>query len=342
MPVPGASTGQDVRVPALFVAGWRTVNRGKRYVLLAYCCNLALALPLGLMLMSAIGASLGRSLAGERMRSGFDSLWFNSFSAQATGVAATFRPTVVGIGAVLDALDSFLSGFDNLLANGTASGLVPVALVYLVLWSFLAGGFLGLYTAPQAGRRFLHEAGRWFPRMLVVTIIAAVFYVLVLGYFRPWLDTMVSVATRESIDERVRFTLTLAAYLLVWIIIWSANLVFDYTKVTIVRDEFGGVFWAPLRGLGRALRLVLSHPVKTAGLYLLTGVVWITLLLLYWVIVPAAGTASATAILGAFLLGQLFIFSRSFVRCLFYAGEAVTYAALGGGRVPPTARESQP
>jgi hypothetical protein len=318
-------------VRAAFGAGLRDVNRNRRYLLLVYGCALALAMPLALVLMSAIAGSLGTTLAGERMRAGFDSLWFNSFSAQATGVAATFHPSVVGIGAVLDALDSFLAGFESLVSGGAASGVLPVALLYMVLWSFFTGGFLARFAAPGREAPFLRDAVQWFPRMLAVTCLSAVFYLLMLGYVRSWVDIAVYSLSRESIDERVHFAWTAAAYLLLWTIVWCANLVFDYTKVLVVRGT-AGVLWSPLHAMVIAIRFIGRHPLRTTGLYLLSGALWIAVLLLYWTLAPGAGTASVGAIVGAFLLGQLFILSRIWIRCVFYAAETALCGALEEGR----------
>ena len=319
------ATTRSPGVGAALLSGSRLVSRGTRYLLLAYACNLLLAMPLALALMAAIRSSLGSSLAGERMLAGFDSPWFNSFSAQATGVAATLRPSVVGVGAVFDALDAYLAGFDRLVATGLASGLLPVGALYLLLWSFLSGGFLARYTAADPPSSFLRDAARWFPRVFGVTLVAGVFYVALLGYVRPLLDIGVYLATRDTIDERVHFAWTLGAYVGLWVVVWTGNLVFDYAKVALVRDGSRAGWRAVVRALGGGARFVLRHPLKTAGLDVATGVIGVAVVLVHWVLAPGAETASPVTILGGFALGQLFIFSR--------ISDALPVLRLGGGHV---------
>jgi hypothetical protein len=53
-------------------------------------------------------------------------------------------------------------------------------------------------------------------------------------------------------------------------------------------------------------------------------------MLFYWLIVPGAGQASWVAITGVFLIGQLYILSRIWMRCLFYAGQATFYESVAG------------
>ena len=315
--------------------GRRRVSCGWRPVVLTYACNLLLAMVLGAMLLPAIASSVGSSLAGPRLLAGFDSFWFNSFSAQATGVASTFRPTVVGIGAVLDALDSFLSGFDGSMLSGLASGVLPVAALYLLLWCFFGGGFFAMYASGDIGTarpaEFLRAAARWFPRMFVVTVIGLVFYSVMLLVARPLLDLGIYILTRQSIDERVFFAWTLAGYLLLWTVVWLGNMVLDYAKVAMVLRDDARRIAAPLHAIGTAFRFIVRYPRQSVALYVANGALWVATLLVYWAIVPGSGQSSAALILGVFLLGQLFVFSRIWIRCLFYASETALYQSLGLG-----------
>ena len=309
------------------------VTRGWRHVLGAYVWNLVLAACLGALVYGALAGSFGTSLAGERMRSGFDPFWYNSYAAQATGVAATFRPSVNGMGAVLDAADLFLDGFLFLLF-GPSTGIVPLALVYLISWSFLSGGFIATFagTAPPGG--FLASACRHFPSILIVTAVGVVFFGIVLGPVRFWLDESIAGALRETIDERVRFAWVLAEFAALWLIIWAGKLVTDYAKVAVVLRGGGGRIGAAMSGLWRGLRLVARHPLRTGGIYFCTGVLWLGTLVVYVAIAPGTGVSSAAAILGMFVLGQVYVLSRVYMRATFYAGATLMYGALQGAAEP--------
>jgi hypothetical protein len=312
-------------------AGARRLTGGWRYLVLAYAGNLLLAAVLGATLMSAIATSIGPSLAGTRLRRGFDSFWFNSFSAQATGVASTFHPSVTGAGAVFDALDSFLSGFDGFFAGGLASNVLPVAVLYLVWWTFLGGGFISACAAPGESWDFARRAVRVFPRMLALSAVGLVFYALLLVGVRPALDLGVYLVTRESTDERVFFAWTLGAYLGLWIVVWAGNMVLDYAKIALVRQRGIPALAAPFRAVATAVRLVARRPRETALLYGLNGAVWVATLLVYWAVVPGADHSSAASIAAVFLLGQTFVFSRVGIRCWFLASETALFGALQDG-----------
>jgi len=309
-------------------AGVRRLRGRIRFVVAAYAVNLVLAGILGAMLMGGIRDSLGSSLAGDRMRSGFDSLWYNSFSNQATGVAATFRPSVTGIGAVFDALDSFLDGFDSLVSGGVGSGVVPVAALYWIVSVFLSGGFLAMFARPAERRSFAVDACRWLPGVLSITACALVFYWIVLARARPWLDELIAFRTRDVIDERVRFAAIVVEYGALWTVVWLGNMLFDYAKVALIAQTGGAGVAAPLYAIRDASAAIWRRPLATTGLYASLGLVWIAGVLLYWAVVPGAAQSSAPAILGVFVLGQLFVLSRVWTRCLFYASETAMYAAI--------------
>jgi len=303
-----------------FGGGLRRVHGAKRYLFLVYAINLVIALALGAVLANAIRTSLGSSLAADNLRRGFDGLWFQGFSAHARGLSSTFDPSVVGIGAVFNGLDSFLRGD----LFGGYVGIVAVGLLYLLMWTFFSAGFISVYRQESGERSFWAEGARFFPRFLILAILAGILYYVIFHFVFRWLSSGVDALTRNVVDERIAFAYTLIKYLIVWLLVYAVNLTFDYGKIlTVVRDH-GNALTAPLKALG----FVLGNLGRTAGLYVSVGLVWIVLMFVYWLIAPGAGQASALAIFGAFLLGQLYIVSRIWTRCLFYGSQTALYEGL--------------
>jgi hypothetical protein len=305
--------------------GARQAYTVRGWILRAYAWNLALAALLATVMFDSIRASLGSSLAGDRLRAGWDSLWYYGFSAQATGVAATLKPSVVGFGAILDGLDAFLDGFAGLLAGGVGSGVLPLALLYLLSWTFLGGGFLATFARGPDDGSLLARAGREFPRLLPVSLAGLALYWTILGPLRTGLDAVRDDAVHNVIDERVRFAWTVGEYVILWALVCLANVLLDYTKVFLVRSGDWSLL-SPLRAARRSLGFVFRHPAVAGGLYLLTGLLWVALLVFYAAVAPGAGQSSAAGIAGAFLLGQLYLVGRVAIRCLFYASEVAICA----------------
>jgi len=296
-----------------FQIGIRSVNDSKRYILLVYFLNLTVAIILGLALGESLQNSMGSSLASENMAQGFDGLWYDSFSAQATGLAATFDASVTGFGAILNGLDAFVTGtlFNNYI------GIIGAGLLYLLMWTFFSAGFISGYNDHEERHFFFQQAALFFPRFVILAILAGVFYFILFFFVMNWLSLAVDALTRETIDERIHFIYVIIKYAVLWFVIWNLNLLFDYSKIIIVQQDHKNALTAPIK----ALRLILSNFRKTFGLYLLIGICWIVFMLIYWLIAPGAGDSSIVIILGIFLLGQVYLLSRFWIRCLFYASQ---------------------
>ena len=309
-----------MKISQSFFDGFRKISGAKRYVFLAFGLNVVLALILAGSMKSTLQHSMGHSLAGEKMLQSFDDLWYQNFSAKAEGLAKTFHPAVTGIGAVFDGLNKLVTGSPL----DYATSVLGLGFFYLLMWTFLSGGFVAVYAAKGERPAFLQSAARFFPRFLILGLMAGVLYVLLFKFVFAWLSDAVEALTRETIDERVHFAYTVVKYLILWFLLISVNLLFDYSKIFTVLTDHRNAFTAPLR----AVKVVFGNFGKSYGLYLTIGLLWLCLMLIYWVVAPGAGQSHWVTIFLAFLLGQIYILSRVWIRCLFYAGQISLCAGL--------------
>lgn len=293
-----------------------------RAILGMHLAGLALAIVLGSILHGAIASSLSTSLAGERMRTSFDPYWYNSFSAQATGVAASFRPSVTGAGASFDALDAFFDGFLALLF-GPGIGVLPAALAYLALWSFASGGFIAL-GAGRTKHGVFSAAAQHFPGILLISLAGLAAFAATLGMLRFRLDAAVEASLRDEIDERVRFAWILGEYLVIWMLAWWLRLWFDYAKVAVVTRDAGTSSIASVpRALWAGIAMVTRHPLRTGGVQAGLGMIWLASLAVYVLLVPGAAVSTTTGVVATFVFGQVFILSRAYLRAASYVGAAI-------------------
>ncbi|MFQ5603714.1 MAG: hypothetical protein ACE5HS_10640 [bacterium] len=306
-----------------FKAGIGLVSQSKKYLLMVYLINLAVAVMLGTLVSNRLEKSFGNSLASEKMLASWDDHWYRSYSTQVQGVARTFSPSVVGIGAVFNGLDTFLQGE---LREGNQT-IVAVGLLTLLLWTFFSAGFISIYSARQETTSFFEKAAFFFPRFLGLAALAGVLYYLLFHFVLNWLNESVDELTRETIDERVHFAYTVIKYLLLWMVVWSVNLLFDYSKILTVVKDHKNFLTAPLQ----AVVLIFRNIGKTFGLYFSIGLLGIIFMLVYWLIAPGAKQSSWVFIAGTFVLGQFYLVSRIFTRCLFFAGQTAMFAAITSG-----------
>jgi hypothetical protein len=96
---------------------------------------------------------------------------------------------------------------------------------------------------------------------------------------------------------------------------------------------------AAWRGIG----FVFSHPLNTMGLYYALIVLGAVLLGVYASIAPGANQSTTTAVVLAFLVGQLALVVKLMLRLWFYAGQMSLYEAVKAApvKVPAASVESE-
>ncbi len=293
------------------VEGLRRVRTHWPLALLAQAVSVLLAIPLAALVRQHLADSLGSSLAATRLRDGWDDLWFQAFAAKAEGLATTFQPSVVGVGAILDGLDATVTG--NLWTQPTA--IAGVGVTYALTWTFLAAGLVGTYVQRETTLSFWARAGQLFPRFLVLAAFGAAIYGMILGVILPQLTRAVDHLNRETIDERIHFAWVAGKYFLVWLAMWGTSLLVDYSRVLSARHPERGV----LVVITQTVHLLSRQAPRVFGLSFLVLLGGAALFGVYAVINPGARDSTWVAVLAAFVLSQLYIFGRILLRCTAFA-----------------------
>src|SRR6266550_7896489 len=124
--------------------GIRRVVSAPSVLVVVWAMTTAVSLPLALAIRGEITASLGHTLDADTAARGMNYEWMQEFAGQATGLAATFRPTIVGFAAVLDNLSAYADNVQR------PSAVVAAAGVYVLAWIFLSGGIISRYVRDRA------------------------------------------------------------------------------------------------------------------------------------------------------------------------------------------------
>src|SRR5215213_7647902 len=131
-----------------WVQGWRRVAAGPAIVAGVFVLTIVLAAPLAITMSSTIEAQLGRSLAAGSVADDVNYDWWQEFTAQTSGLGATFVPAIIGFAATLDNISSLLDGQAEIVPIASALAL------YLAGWTFLAGGILDRYARQRRTRAY--------------------------------------------------------------------------------------------------------------------------------------------------------------------------------------------
>jgi hypothetical protein len=160
--------------------------------------------------------------------------------------------------------------------------------------------------------------------VLTLAAFSWVVYAIVLKGVLGLGTDIVEAATYDAVDERVHFAWTVAKYGVVWAIVWTVSLVFDYAKIAAVArpDE-------PLRRcLRRGLRLVRLQPRPVYGLSAALLALGLGFVLLYAIVAPGADQHNGFKIAIAFCISQTYILGRVALRCVGIAAQTQLASTL--------------
>jgi hypothetical protein len=296
--------------------GIRRVNRAPAILASLWLVTLLVALPSAIALRGSLEEHFGRSLAAESAATGVNHDWWQQFMDEASGLAATFSPTILGFGAVMENISGLLDG------TGPPIAVVGVIGAYLLLWLFVAGGAIDRYARNRPTRTagFFAASATYGVRFLRLAVMAGLAYYALFAWLHPLLfDTIFPWATRDLTVERTAFALRAFLYLLFGALLVLLTTLFDYAKIrTVVEDRRSmiGAVVAAARFIRRRTRAVVL-------LYLMNSAIFVMILAAYAFLAP--GASPGVSILLALVIGQIYVVTRLWAKLLFYASQTVFF-----------------
>jgi hypothetical protein len=284
-----------------------------------FLLTFAMTIPLALTMRDAMGRHLGSSLAAQEALERVNYGWWEEFQAHATGFASTFTPSVIGFAAVLDNVSGIMDGRRRVAAVAAALG------AYLLVWTFLSGGVIDRFARQRrtGAYGFFAASGVFFFRFLRLAIVAGLVYWFLFGFVHEWLlDDLFRRVTRDVNVERTAFFWRAGLYAIFGALLVAANVILDYARIRAVVEDRRSV----LLGLLASARFVVRNRALVFGLYGLNVVSFVVLLAIWAVVAPGAGGPGPSMWLG-FLLAQVYIVARLFLKLQFIASQTALFQA---------------
>jgi len=297
--------------------GIRRVNAAPAILAGAWLLTMLVSVPLTLALRGMLEQHLGESLAADTAASGVNYDWMQEFEDRTSGLGATFAPTIIGFGAVLDNLSAFLDNLHRPVVIAGAAG------AYMVLLIFVSGGIIDRYARdrPTRAHGFFAASGVFFLRFLRLAVVMAIVYGLLFGYVHAWLfDRLYPRMTRDLTVERTAFLARIALYVVFGLLLAWCNMVFDYAKVRAVVEDRRSA----LSAIHAALSFVGRNWAAAAMLYLADFALFVLMVAIYAIVAPGAGGTGATMWIG-FAIGQAYVLGRLWVKLVFWASETALF-----------------
>lgn len=299
--------------------GLRRVARAPAVLAGTFALTLLVALPLSLALRGMLSAQLGSSITADAVAHSIDFNWWDEFSAQATGLATTFVPSIVGFGAVLQNISNIA---DNVPLATTIAGVTGA---WLVLWCFLSGGIIDRVARNRAtrARGFFGACGAHFPPLVRLGLLSVLVYWIIFRWIHPWLfEVGYTGATRNLTVEREAFFVRLLFYILFASILIVVNVIFDYSRIRIVVEDRRSAIGALLAGS----RFIGGNLGGALAVYGLNALLFVLLIAVYAIATLATSPAGRLPWL-ALLAGEVYILARHYLKLTFYASETALFQA---------------
>ncbi|MBE0557922.1 MAG: hypothetical protein IH628_11880 [Proteobacteria bacterium] len=324
---------------ATVALGIRKLNRTKRMVVFAWILNVLVALVVAGPMLGMLDASIAPTVMEERLVERLDLNWIETFKADHpnNAIARMLGLSMLGAAPFYDHLNEMINGntvkaigkfFAGLLFEFKVHtelldvGLLLV-LVYILLWTYLSGGFIGVYSREHRSSfsEFLQLGARYFGKFFRLALIQLLVYFLLFSVLVDWASGNIRSWTSGEASEMTAYVYFMLRNVLVLFLIGFLSLGFDYAKVRMVVDSRV----SSLAAFGAGFRFVVTHPVQTVALGLLLAALGVVFAGVFVLLEGKVVQSSFWMILLLFILQQIYVWSRQLLRAAYYATETSLY-----------------
>ena len=304
--------------------GLRLGLESGRIAAILWLMTLLLALPWAVFLEETVHEYIGSSLVHETLRESMDLAWLEEFQDETGGVSALVTPSRWSPAAVLDNLELWFSG-DLFVEN---KAIAALGILFALSWTWMSGGVLAHLIQGEEQHEsvpFFAASSRYFFRFLRLVLGASLVYYLVYR-LSLWLFPKIEHATRDvSVEKTVLLYNLIAAGCVISLLV-LVKVSVDYAKISTVVEERRSMLIAGLRGI----QFVLTHPVRTLGVYVGMGALGMALAAAYLYLSPGVAGTGTKVILLTIVIGQLYLLLRWILRISLLGAESIVYRSSRG------------
>jgi hypothetical protein len=297
--------------------GIRRVNSAPALLAGVWALTLVVTLPMAAAMRALLARHLGTSLAADAAARGVNYDWMQEFADQASGLGVTFKPTIIGFGAVVDNLSGFVDNVERPVA------IVAAASIYVLLWIFVAGGIIDRYARdrPTHAIGFFTASGVFFFRFLRLAVLQGIVYGMLFRSIHPLLfERWYPRLTHDMTVERTAFAVRIGLYIVFGVVIAACVTVFDYAKVRAIVEDRRSMVGAS----AEAIRFIQRNAAAAASLFLINFGIFAAVVVMYAAVVPRIGGTGVSMWL-ALMIGQLYLVVRLWVKLVFWASETALF-----------------
>jgi hypothetical protein len=273
----------------LFIQGFSAANRRARMVIYLWLMNFVFSLIIITPVYILVNKEFSRSLLGDTMTEGFGLLWFADLAYKYKDIPGALAGWV----------------------------LVP-GIIFLFLYIFLNGGLIGRIADEREivnFEKFFSDCGKYFFRFFRVFIISLFGYALVI-IINKLIGSLFQIWTKNASSEWPLIISSNLKFLILLLLFSIVRMYFDYVKIRLVVEDSKRTILTLILNLA----FIGKRFIKAWFLYLLVGIIGLIVGLIYLGIsriLPSSGYL----VIAVFIWQQIYIFSRMWVKLLFFSTE---------------------
>ncbi len=240
------------------------------------------------------------------------------------------------------AAENFLKTFDmntffELLAhngeklNAIVSLAILLLIGYIFVSVFLNGGILFTLIHPRKTEKkrrlaplFFEGGGKFFGRFLRLLIYSLILWLGVI-IVNLIFHIILTPITKGGTNEVLMFYLILVRVVIALLLIFLVKMIVDYARIKIVVEDSRKVF----RPLFQAVGFVFRKLRSTLAIYYIFMLTAAAVFILYLLVQKTVKTHALLPILFAFIIGQIFILSRGWVKVGLQAAQMNFFQSAG-------------
>ncbi len=226
---------------------------------------------------------------------------------------------------------------DFILANGgSLSTIFSIGLIltimYFIISHMLYGGILHTlklkreYESGKEKTRFMavfwQGAGKFFFRFLFLTVLSILLW-LVFLIINLILTPIGSVLTENGANEPILIYVFIGRVVIALFLIFLIKMIMDYARIMIVVENTSNV----IQSFRRAIGFVFRHFGRTLVLFYLILITGLLLFYIGYFLKNLINTTTLTAVIIAFIIGQIIIMIRGWTTIFFQSGQLEFYSA---------------
>jgi hypothetical protein len=273
----------------LFIQGFSTANRRARMVIYLWLMNFVFSLIIITPVYILVNKEFSRSLLGDTMAEGFGLLWFADLAYKYKDIPGALAGWVLAPG-----------------------------IIFLFLYIFLNGGLIGRIADEREivnFEKFFSDCGKYFFRFFRVFIISLFGYALVV-IIQRFIGSLFKIWTKNASSEWPLIISSNLKFLILLLLFSIVRMYFDYVRIRLVVEDSKRTVLTSILNLA----FIGKRFIKAWILYLLVGIIGLIIGLIYLGIsriMPSSGYL----VMAVFIWQQIYIFSRMWVKLLFFSTE---------------------